>query len=136
MPVRNNAHLTFNSVDVSADIMSLDVSEQMLTNDATVMSSITRHMEGGLTDWSLSGVLQITTNCRGASELAFLDIFRTAAKTASIAYRNDAGAKSADNAEWTGTAVLNQLNLSGATGAKMSLAFTLVPGGTLTRAVA
>jgi len=136
MPVRNNAYFSFAAVDVSADLMSLDVQEPMGSNDATTMSAITRYSEAALTNWSISGVIQGNANGRGASEVAFQDVFKTSAKTAAIIYRNDAGAKSADNAEWTGTAVLSQWAFAGATGDKLSWSFTLMAGSTLTRATA
>lgn len=134
MPVRNNAFFSFAGTDVSTDVMSLNVDEPMASNDATTMSAITRYSEPALTNWSITGVVQGEANGRGTSEVAFQDIFRTSAKTAAIIYRNDAGAQSVDNAEWTGTAVLSQWAFNGATGAKLSWSFTIMPGSTLTRA--
>lgn len=134
MPIRKNAHFSFGGTDMSGDVLSLDVSESVATNDGTVMGSNTRRVEGGLLDWSFSGTIQGNANGLDTSEVAFHAILATAAKTGAVVYRNDAGAKSTTNAEWTGTGVLTDFSFSGATGDKIIWSFTIMPGSALTRA--
>lgn len=134
MPIRRNAHFSFNGTDISSDTLTLDVPESVGTSEATVMSSNTRISEAALLDWSISGTYIGAAGGRGTADTQFQTVDATEARTAAIVYRNDAGAKSTTNAEWTGTALLSNWSFGGATGDRITWNFTLSPASALTRA--
>lgn len=136
MAIKKNDFFSMGGDDISSDILSISVPEQVATHNASVMGSDTALVEAGLKDWEISGEFLITFGA-SSTEAKFQVVWALANKQAALIYRTDTGVVGATNPQWAGTGVLTSLNIiEGETGSQFIGKFTFKPAGDLTRTVA
>lgn len=128
-----NAFFEFDTVDLSSYVRSVTLSYEAETGDDTAMGDDTRSNLAGLYNWSIEVEFNQDYDASAVDDTLFAKV----GKTGTVKVRNDAGAISTTNPEFSGDAVLTSYPpLGGSVGDVHTTSASFVPGGaspTLTR---
>ena len=132
-----NAHLTINTVDLSARVESLTLNVGAETPETTAMSDGTRQRVASFVDWSIDVTFRQDFIAPATNAVDSTLFSLVGAAAFAIIIRPDAAAKSVTNPEFTGNALLASYSpLTGSVGDVASAPSTFQGDGTLARAVA
>ena len=131
--VYKNAHLTINAVDLSDHVRSLTLTHSAEMGDKTAMSNNSRRRIAGLKDWNIA--VEFNHDFAAAKIDATLNGLVGAASFP-IIMRPDAGAVSATNPQYTGSALLESYPVvqGGVGDAPATTSITMPGDGDLARA--
>jgi hypothetical protein len=125
-----NAFVSINSVDLSNRVKSVQINYNAAMLDATAMSNTTKVNLAGLKDWSMP-VTFVDEIAAAAVDGTLFGLVGAAAIT--VIMRPDAGAASATNPNYTGSAVLAGTQIGGAHGSLLGKTVTFQCAGALAR---
>lgn len=128
-----NAFVSINSVDLSAHVKSVSIAYNAAMLDGTAMSNTTKVNLAGVKDWSMSCTFldDLTASGTGSVDATLFPLVGVASFT--VIMRPDAGAASATNPNYTGSAVLAGTQIGGAHGTLLGKTVTFQCAGALAR---
>lgn len=129
--VATNSHLTVNGVDLSDHVENMTLNYEAEAGDVTAMQDLTRIMVGGLKNWSLD----VNFRQNFAASEVDATLFSIVGTVVTVALRADAGATSATNPQFSGSALVQSYNpITSSVGDVADVPVTFVSAGTLSRA--
>lgn len=125
-------YLSIATIDISADVRSIDLQVNGETVDVTAMSSTSwRSFVAGLRSW----MIPVTCNSDMAASALDSDLWSLYQTAVAVEIRATGAAVGTSNPKWTGTAILVPGSIfGGSVGDASSTSFTLQGSGALTRA--
>ncbi len=130
-----NAHLTINTVDLSARVESLTLNVGAETPETTAMSDGTRQRVASFVDWSIDVTFRQDFIAPATNAVDSTLFSLVGAAAFAIIVRPDAAVKGVTNPEFTGNALLASYSpLTGSVGDVASAPCTFQGDGTLARA--
>lgn len=102
--VLTNAYCMINSVDLSDHVRSVTIDYNAETPEITAMGDLTKTRLGGLLDWKLD----IEFNQDYAAAKVHITLFTLVGVPTTVIVQAVAGAESATNPKFTGTAILSK----------------------------
>ncbi len=135
--VYKNAHLTVNSVDLSARVESLTLNVTAETPEVTAMSDGTRTRAPSFIDWSFEVTFRQDFIAPATNAVDSTLFSLVGAAAFAIIIRPDAAVKGVTNPEFTGNALLTSYSpLTGGVGDVAAAPANFMGDGVLARAVA
>lgn len=129
--ILDNAFVEFASNDLSSYVRSVTLNYEAETQDETAMGDDTRIMKGGLKNWSV----EVELNQDFAASALDSIVFSLVGTTGTLKVRQDSGAASTSNPEYSGTALLTSYPPFGnSVGDLATTSLSFSPAGTLSRA--